>query len=175
MVEHSILNKLLQRGKAYVPPRQPQPSYNSGEHTPLLDLDVEALMPQAIPEKYKDLFQKRAFANLATLMPDGRPQVTPVWVDFDGEHVIFNSARGRQKDKNVRRDPRVALAVVDPDNPYRYLEIRGRVTEITEDGADESINKLAKKYLGVDKYPYGQPGEVRVLYKIKPEHTTVMG
>ena len=156
-------------------PSPPRPSYNPGEHTPLLDLDVEALMPQAIPEKYKDLFQKRAFANLATLMPDGRPQVTPVWVDFDGEHVIFNSARGRQKDKNVRRDPRVALAVVDPENPYRYLEIRGRVTEITEDGADESINKLAKKYLGVDKYPYGQPGEVRVLYKIKPEHTTVMG
>ena len=150
-------------------------SYNSAEHTPLLDLYVEALMPQAIPEKYKDLFQKRAFASLATLMPDGRPQVTPVWVDFDGEHVIFNSARGRQKDKNVRRDPRIALALTDPENPYRYLEIRGRVVEITEEGANDSINKLAKKYLGVDKYPYGQPGEVRVLYKIKPEHTTVMG
>jgi PPOX class probable F420-dependent enzyme len=172
-----ILNKAWQRRKPNrsTLTRIAASSYNPAEHTPLLDLDVEALMPQAIPEKYKDLFQKRAFANLATLMPDGRPQVTPVWVDFDGEHVIFNSARGRQKDKNVRRDPRVALAVVDPDNPYRYLEIRGRVTEITEDGADESINKLAKKYLGVDKYPYGQPGEVRVLYKIKPEHTTVMG
>src|SRR5438067_9975192 len=132
-------------------------------------------MSQAIPEKYKDLFQKRAFASLGTLMPDGRPQVTPVWCDFDGDHVIFNSARGRQKDKNVRRDPRVALAVIDPENPYRYLEIRGRVVEITEEGAAEHINKLAKKYLGVDKYPYGQPGEVRVLYKIKPEHTTVMG
>ena len=123
-------------------------------------------MSQAIPEKYKDLFQKRAFASLATLMPDGRPQVTPVWCDFDGDHVIFNSARGRQKDKNVRRDPRVSLAIIDPDNPSRYLDIRGRVVE---------IHKMAKKYLGVDKYPYGQPGEVRVLYKIKPEHTTVMG
>ena len=82
-------------------------------------------MPEVIPEKYRDLFEKRAFANLGTLMPDGRPQVTPVWCDFDGEHVIFNSAKGRQKDKNVRRDPRVALTLVDPENPYRYLEIRG--------------------------------------------------
>ena len=86
-------------------------------------------MSQAIPEKYKDLFQKRAFASLSTLMPDGRPQVTPVWCDFDGEHVIFNSARGRQKDRNVRRDPRVSLALIDPENPYRYLEIRGRVVD----------------------------------------------
>jgi PPOX class probable F420-dependent enzyme len=132
-------------------------------------------MPSAVPEKYRDLFQKRAFANLGTLMPDGSPQVTPVWVDFDGEHVIFNSAKGRQKDRNVRRDPRVALTLMDPDNPYRYLEIRGRVAEITEDGAAEHIHKLAKKYLGVDKYPYAQPGEVRVLYKVRPEHTTVMG
>ncbi len=132
-------------------------------------------MSQAIPEKYRDLFSKRAFANLGTLMPDGRPQVTPVWVDLDGDLVIFNSAKGRQKDKNVRRDPRVSLAIVDPENPYRYLEIRGRVVEITEQGADASIDKLAKKYLGVDKYPYGQPGEVRVIYKIQPEHTTTMG
>ena len=132
-------------------------------------------MSQVIPEKYRDLFQKRAFASLGTLMPDGRPQVTPVWCDFDGEHVIFNSAKGRQKDRNVRRDPRVSLAIIDPDNPYRYVEIRGRVVEITEDGADDNINKLAKKYLGVDKYPYAQPSETRVIYKIKPEHTTTMG
>jgi PPOX class probable F420-dependent enzyme len=110
-------------------------------------------MASAIPEKYRDLFQKRAFANLGTLMPDGSPQVTPVWVDLDGDYVIFNSAKGRQKDRNVRRDPRVALTLMDPENPYRYLEIRGRVAEITEDGAAENINKLAKKYLGVDKYP----------------------
>jgi len=135
----------------------------------------EILMPEVIPEKYRDLFQKRAFASLATLMPDGRPQVTPVWCDFDGEHVIFNSAKGRQKDKNVRRDPRVAMALIDPDNPYRHMEIRGRVVEITEDGASAHIDKMAKKYLGADKYPYSQPGEVRVLYKIKPEHATVMG
>jgi PPOX class probable F420-dependent enzyme len=132
-------------------------------------------MSNVIPEKYRDLFHKKAFASLGTLMPNGSPQVTPVWCDFDGEHVIFNSAKGRQKDKNVRRDPRVALAIVDPDNPYRYLEIRGKVVEITEDGADKNIDKLAMKYLGVDKYPYSQPGEVRVIYKILPEHTTVMG
>jgi len=132
-------------------------------------------MPEAIPEKYVDLFKKKAFASLATLMPDGRPQVTPVWCDWDGQHILFNSARGRQKDRNVRRDPHVAVALMDPENPYRYLEVRGTVVEITEEGADAHIDKMAKKYLGVDKYPYGQPGEVRVIYKIRPEHTTTMG
>jgi PPOX class probable F420-dependent enzyme len=132
-------------------------------------------MSQAIPDKYRDLFTKRAFATLGTLMPDGSPQVTPVWCDFDGEHVIVNSAKGRQKDKNIRRDPRVALAVIDPDNPYRYLEIRGRVAEITEQGADAHIDKMAKKYLGADKYPYRQPGEQRVMYKIQPERVSTMG
>ncbi|HET7208879.1 MAG TPA: PPOX class F420-dependent oxidoreductase [Terriglobales bacterium] len=132
-------------------------------------------MAAVIPEKYRDLFNKRAFASLTTLMPDGSPQTTPVWCDVDGDHIIFNSAKGRQKDKNVRRDPRVAMAIVDPDNPYRYLEIRGKVVEITEEGADAHINKMAKKYLGQDKYPYRQPGEVRVMYKVRPEHTTTMG
>ena len=101
--------------------------------------------------------------------------MTPVWVDLDGDYVLFNSAKGRQKDRNVRRDPRVALAIIDPDNPYRYLEIRGRVVEITEEGADANIDKLAKKYLGVDKYPYRQGNETRVIYKIQPEHTNMMG
>jgi PPOX class probable F420-dependent enzyme len=132
-------------------------------------------MADVIPEKYRDLFDKRAFASLATLMPNGRPQVTPVWVDFDGEHVVFNSAKGRQKDRNIRRDPHVSLAIIDPDNPYRYLEVRGLVVEILEDGADDHIDKMASKYLGVDKYPYRQPGEVRVIYKMKPEHFTMMG
>jgi PPOX class probable F420-dependent enzyme len=132
-------------------------------------------MAGVIPEKYRDLFNKRAFAALTTLMPDGSPQTTPVWVDSDGEYVIFNSAKGRQKDRNVRRDPRVAMAIVDPDNPYRYLEVRGKVAEITEQGADAHIDKMAKKYLGQDKYPYRQGGEVRVIYKVRPEHTTTMG
>jgi PPOX class probable F420-dependent enzyme len=132
-------------------------------------------MAATIPEKFLDLFQKKAFANLATLMPDGSPQVTPVWVDYDGSHVIVNSARGRQKDKNMQRDAKVALSILDPDNPYRYLEIRGKVDAITEQGADEHIDKMAKKYMGKDKYPYRNPKEVRVLYKILPTRTTQMG
>ena len=132
-------------------------------------------MSQMIPDKYKDLFNKKAFAALGTVMPDGSPQVTPVWVDYDGEYVIVNSARGRRKDKNMQRNSAVALALIDPDNPYRYLEVRGRVAEITEDGADQHIDKMAKKYLGVDRYPGRQPGEVRVMYKIKPERTSQMG
>jgi PPOX class probable F420-dependent enzyme len=127
-------------------------------------------MPAEIPEKFRDLFTKRAFAHLATLMPDGRPQVSPVWIDFDGRHVLFNTARDRQKDRNLRRDPRVSLSIMDPENPYRYLEVRGRVAEISEEGADAHIDRLAKKYLDVDKYPFRQPGEVRVLYRIAPEH-----
>ncbi len=132
-------------------------------------------MAEVIPEKYTDLFQKKAFANLATLMPSGAPQVTPVWVDYDGTHVLVNTARGRQKDKNIERNRKVALSIQDPDNPYRYLEVRGKVEEITEEGADQHIDKMAKKYMGVDKYPGRQPGEVRVLFKIKPEHTSHMG
>lgn len=132
-------------------------------------------MSQSIPDKYRDLFTKRAFASLATLMPDGSPQVTPVWVDLEGDLVLVNTARGRQKDKNMRRDPRVAMAIIDPENPYRYLEIRGRVAEITEEAADAHIDKMAKKYLGADKYPYRQPSETRVIFKIQPERVNTMG
>ena len=130
-----------------------------------------------IPEKFRDLFDadKKAFAHVVTMMPDGTPQVTPVWVDYDGTHVIINSARGRQKDKNLRRNPNVALSIQDPANPYRYLEVRGPVVEITEEGADEHIDKMAKKYMGVDRYPGRGPGEVRVIYKIEPQRFTSMG
>lgn len=132
---------------------------------------------QALPglEQYRDLFDKRAFAHLATLMPDGSPQVTPVWVDFDGAHIIVNTARGRQKDRNLRQDGRVAIEIQDPDNPYRYVEIRGRVAEITEQGADESIDRLAFKYTGSPTYQFRRPGEQRVIYKIKPEKVSGMG
>jgi PPOX class probable F420-dependent enzyme len=126
-------------------------------------------------ERYVDLFEKKAFANLATINRDGTPQVTPVWVDYDGEHVIVNSARGRRKDRNMQANAAVALSIMDPDNPYRYLEVRGHVESITENGADQHIDKMAKKYLGADKYPGRKPGEVRVIYKIKPEHTSSMG
>ena len=132
-------------------------------------------MAETIPNKWHDLFEKKVFANLATVMPSGAPQVTPVWIDFDGEHLLVNTAEGRQKDKNLQREPRVSLSLVDPENPYRYLEVRGSVAERTNAGADEHINKMAKKYLGQDVYPGRQPGEVRVLYKIKPEHFSSMG
>jgi PPOX class probable F420-dependent enzyme len=132
-------------------------------------------MAEIIPEKYLDLLKKPAFANLGTIMRDGSPQVTPVWVDFDGKYVRVNSALGRVKDKNMRRDPRVSLSIQDPENPYRYLEIRGKVEEITQSGADDHINKLSQKYLGKPEYPYRKPGEVRVLYKIAPQKINSMG
>ncbi|HET8563792.1 MAG TPA: PPOX class F420-dependent oxidoreductase [Candidatus Binatia bacterium] len=132
-------------------------------------------MADKIPEQYKDLFTKVAFAHLATLMPDGSPQVTPVWCDYDGTHIRINSAKGRVKDKNMRRNKKVALSIQDPDNPYRHLAVRGEVAEITEQGADAHIDALAKKYLGKDKYPFRQPGEVRVMYKIRPEQISTMG
>jgi len=127
-----------------------------------------------IPDSHVDLFKKKAFANLATLMPKGSPQVTPVWVDYDGRHILFNTAEGRQKDKNLQRDGRVALSILDPDNPYRYLEVRGRIAERTREGADAHIDAMAKKYLGKDKYPFRQPNEVRVIYRIEPEHISKM-
>jgi PPOX class probable F420-dependent enzyme len=132
-------------------------------------------MAATIPQQYRDLFQKKAFANLATLMPDGRPQVTPVWVDLDDSHIRVNSAKGRVKDKNMRRNGNVALSIFDPDNPYRHLTVQGEVVNITEQGADEHIDALAKKYLGKDKYPFLQPGEVRVIYKIRPDRVAQMG
>ena len=128
-----------------------------------------------IPDEYLDLFEKRAFGHLVTLMPDGSPQVTPVWVDYDGTYVLVNSALGRQKDRNMRRDGRVALEILDPDNPYRYLLVRGRVAEITQEGAEAGIDGLAQKYLGLDIYPHRGPGEVRVWYKIEPEHVHAQG
>jgi len=132
-------------------------------------------MAASIPDAYKDILQKKAFANLATVNADGTPQVTPVWVDWDGTYVRFNTARGRVKDRNLRRNPAVALSILDPDNPYRYLQVRGRVADISESGADAHIDALAKKYLGQDRYPYRKPGEVRVIYKIALERVQTMG
>ena len=129
----------------------------------------------AIPDQYKDLLQKKAFAHLGTVMKDGSPQVTPIWFDYDGTHVRINSAKGRWKDKNMRNRPKVALSILDPDNPYRYMQIRGTVTEVTENGADAHIDSLAKKYLGQDKYPFRQPGEERVIYKIAVDRVNAQG
>jgi PPOX class probable F420-dependent enzyme len=130
-----------------------------------------------IPDKFRPLLDDdvKAFADLATLLPDGSPQVTPVWFDTDGAAIRVNTAKGRWKDRNMRRDARVALAIMDPANPYRHLQIRGRVERITEEGADAHIDRLAKKYLGADTYPFRQPGEVRVIYVIRPARVTTMG
>jgi PPOX class probable F420-dependent enzyme len=132
-------------------------------------------MPAPIPAQYLDLFEKPAFGFLGTVMPDGSPQVTPIWVGYDGRHVLVNTAKGRVKDRNMRANPNVSIAVIDPANPYRYVEVRGKVDEITEQGADDHINAQAKKYLGVDTYPYRQPGEVRVLFKVAPTRISSMG
>ena len=132
-------------------------------------------MSNVIPEGFQDLFEKKSFAHLATVNPDGSPQNTPVWLEFDGTHILINSSKVRKKDRNMRTDARVALSIQDPDNAYRYLEVRGRVVDITAEGGIDHINKLAKKYLGEDKYPWLQPGEERVTYKIAPDHCTSMG
>ena len=132
-------------------------------------------MQHVIPEKYQDLLQQKTVAALGTLMADGSPQVTPVWFDHQKDEVWVNTASGRQKHLNVQRDPRVALTIVDPNNVYRYVELRGRVREITEEGAEAHIDQMAHKYLGKDKYPWHNPKERRVLLKITIERAHGIG
>ena len=124
----------------------------------------------AIPEKYSDLLapSKKSFAHLATLMEDGSPQVTPVWLDYTDGMIRVNTARGRVKDHNLKVGSRVALSIQDPENPYRYVQIRGKVAKETEQGADAHIDSLAKKYMGVDSYPFRNAAEKRVIYFIEP-------
>ena len=129
----------------------------------------------SIPEEFNDIMQSTSMAHLATVKPDGTPQNTLVWFDYDGTHIIINSARGRAKDRNMTANPAVAVSILDPTNGYRYVEVQGRVVEITEDGADGVIDALARKYLGVDEYPYRQAGEVRVTYKIAPIKVLTFG
>jgi PPOX class probable F420-dependent enzyme len=129
-----------------------------------------------IPDNYLDLLQqKKAIANLATVMADGSPQVTPVWFDYTEGKIRVNTAKGRVKSRTLRSGAPVALAIIDPDNPYRYVQIRGRVARSVEAGADAHIDSLAKKYLGKDTYPFRQPGEVRVMYEIEPGSVSGMG
>ena len=123
----------------------------------------------------REILDKQVFAHIATLMGDGSPHVSPVWVNVDGNDIVFNTAEGRLKEKNLARDPRIALSVIDPDNAYRSVLIRGRVTEVTTAGADEHINMLAKKYMDVDEYPYRQADEVRLIVRVEPEREMVMG
>jgi PPOX class probable F420-dependent enzyme len=129
-----------------------------------------------IPADYLDLFTgKKVFASLATLMADGSPQVTPVWFDYVDGKVRVNTARGRVKAKNMVPNARVALSLLDPENPYRYVQIRGKVIDVTEAGADAHIDSLAKKYLGQDKYPFRKEGEVRILCTIEPSSVQATG
>jgi PPOX class probable F420-dependent enzyme len=127
-------------------------------------------MMAVVNSEYQDLLsdEKRAFAFLGTVMDDGSPQVTPVWFSVDGDEVLINSAKGRVKDKNMRARPQVALTIMDPGNPYRYIQIRGRVVEISTEGADEHIDALAVKYTG-QPYANRTVGEVRTIYRIRPE------
>jgi PPOX class probable F420-dependent enzyme len=128
-----------------------------------------------IPDKYLDLLQqKKTFAHLATVMSDGSPQVTPVWFDYSDGIVRVNTARGRVKARTLKEGAPVALSIIDPDNPYRYIQIRGHVRKATEEGASQHIDSLAKKYLGKDKYPFARPGEVRIMCEIEPESASGM-
>lgn len=122
-----------------------------------------------IPSEAKHLLKGKTFAHVATLMADGSPQVSPVWIDEEDGLVVFNTAEGRLKPENLRRDPRVALSVTAEENPYETMMIRGKVVEMTPEGADDHIDALASRYMGVDEYPLRQPGEERVIVKIAPE------
>jgi PPOX class probable F420-dependent enzyme len=130
-------------------------------------------MPVPIPENFRDLFERPVVVTLVTVMPDGQPQATPVWCSYDGSHILINTARGRQKDRNMQANAKVTILAMDPDNPYRYLEVRGTVDAITEDGALEHINALSKKYRGNEDYyanmPHLRGKETRVIYKIAPQ------
>ena len=128
-----------------------------------------------VPESHQDLLGSTAPAHVATIGPMGVPQSNPVWFDWDGEHVRFSQTKARQKYRNLHRDPRVALSIVDPDDPFRYLEIRGAVERIEEDADLAFINSMAKKCLGEDEYRNHRPGDERVVVLVKPQHTTKMG
>ena len=122
-----------------------------------------------LSDEQKKFFRKPNFGHLATLEPDGSPQVTPVWIDVDGDFILINTAKGRKKVRNVERDPRVSVEVVEQENPYSMLSVKGKVVDITSDGADAHIDAMAKKYLGQDSYPFRQPGEERLIMRIQPE------
>lgn len=129
----------------------------------------------AIPQEYTDLLESTALAHVATIGPNGEPQSNPVWFGWDGNHLLFSQTKTRQKYRNVQREPRIALSIVDPNNPYRYLELRGRVVRIDEDPNLDFINSMAKKYLGQERYPWHREGDERVVVVIEPERTSAMG
>ena len=123
-------------------------------------------MPIKLPDSVKKIVQDKAYGHVITFSADGKPQVTMVWADVDGDEVVFNTAEGRLKPKNLRRDPRVIVSVQDHNDPQSYMVFHGKAT-ITEAGADAHIDKLAKRFLGADKYPFRRPGEKRLLVRVK--------
>ena len=130
------------------------------------------LLPAKLDAKAIKLIEGKNFAFLATIMPDGAPQVSPVWIDHEGDVILVNTAIGRQKQKNTAREPRAAISVADQNNMYDKIVIRGRVKSQTLEGADAHIDKLAKKYIGKDSYPWRQPGEKRIILRIEPTHVS---
>jgi PPOX class probable F420-dependent enzyme len=128
-----------------------------------------------IPEQHQNILESKGFAHVATIGPHGEPQSTPVWFDWDGQYIRFSQTKTRQKYRNLRRDPHIALSITDPNNPYHYLEVRGKVARIEEDPNKKFIDSMAKKYMGEDKYPWSQPGEERVVVYVQPEHITSQG
>ncbi|HWC13631.1 MAG TPA: PPOX class F420-dependent oxidoreductase [Actinomycetota bacterium] len=128
-----------------------------------------------IPSELRDIFDKKAFAHVATIGPDGALHSSPVWVEFDGRHVRFSLTTDRQKYKNLKRDPRIAVSVIDPDNPYRYVEVRGRAERIDIDEGNAFINSMAKKYIDKDVYPWHRPTDQRVVVHVLPQAHSSMG
>ncbi len=130
-----------------------------------------------IPASHKDLVDRPIVVALATLMPDGTPQATPVWFDYDGQYIRINTARGRQKDENMLERPHVSILSVDPENPYRYLEIRGKIVESTEEGAVEHIESLSRRYTGNPYFTESNPqgDQIRVMFKIEPMRVLTRG
>lgn len=129
----------------------------------------------ALPAEYADIFDKQSFWHVATTGPDGNPQSSPVWATFDGTHIKFSLTRSRQKFRNLDANPAIALSATDPDNSYRYLEVRGRLVAVEDDTDLAFLNSMANKYMGLDEYPYHRPGDERVVMVIEPTATTAMG
>lgn len=125
-----------------------------------------------IPDKYKDILESTSVAHVATIGPKGELHSSPVWFGWDGEHILFSLTKGRQKYRNLQRNPNIALSITDPKMRERYLEIRGRVVSVNEDPDKKFIDSMAKKYLDFDKYPWNQPGDERVIMVVQPEHTS---
>ncbi len=128
-----------------------------------------------VPETHKDILEKPGFAHVATIGPDGAPQSNPVWYEWDGSHLKFSQTTTRQKIRNIERTPRVAVSITDPDNPYRYIEIRGEVEVVEKDPEKAFIDKMAQKYLDKERYPWSSPEEERLVVKVRPDHVTTMG